>query len=372
MLRSASVFLKRYRIYMAMVLLLLIIGLPVIVSLIQQHQRKAHVTAITASPYPANIDFEPIDSYGTYNPSVLSNPNIGAVDVNMNWANVEPQQGVFNWEPADKEIAAWAKQGKKFTIIVRYIKEAVSTKGCTSLQLLPDWEIARIQNFCDKGILIPDYFDPVFIADLKAYIQAIAQHIVRSPYEHNLLYVRIGVGIGGEGFPLMPGGNHPMDENELNAEGYTPHSWAMWQRTMMTYYKSVFPYTTVIYPVNGQNTDLVTGLPVQVENANWAAANGFGVGQQGLRPGTSSPLFQSLRSHYPDMYIQYQTFLSVGSYEGIQADIEAAKNNGAQFIEWYARDAVVPAYQSLFVGWQHIVDSKFGSTSFTLEETVQK
>lgn len=328
----------------------------------QPTQEGGQVPGTTWSPYPANIDFEPMNSYGTYNPAALDNPNIEAVDINMNWINVEPQQGVFNWRPADNEIAAWAGQGKKFTLIVRYIKEGTSGTDCSSQQLMPAWEIARIQNFCDSdmGTLIPDYFDPTFKADLEAYVQALATHYANSPYRNNLLYVRIGLGEGGEGFPIrFKGDYYTTDAQQLATWGYTPSSWAKWQEEMLASYKSSFWYTRVIYPLNGQDTDPTTGQPVQIEVAMWAAANGFGVGQQGLQPGTNSPIFQQLRSQYPEIYIQYQTFEAVRTFAGIQADIQAADKNGAQFIEWYSQDAVNPAYQPLFAQWQQRVDNKF-------------
>jgi len=115
----------------------------------------------------------------------------------MNWVDVEPQQGVFNWAPADNEAAAWAAAGKRFTLIVKYINEGTSGTDCSSPQLIPSWEIARIPSFCDTdmGTLIPDYFDPTFTADLQAYVQAIARHFAASPYRNNLLYARIAVGL---------------------------------------------------------------------------------------------------------------------------------------------------------------------------------
>jgi len=367
MLKRVFLLLAHHRIKVIILLLLLALALvlPLAILLSQQHPNgggRAPAPGVTSSPFPANIDFESLSSYGTYNPAALANPNIGAVDVNMNWSTVEPQQGVFNWSPADTEIAAWAARKKKFTLVVRYIKEGTSGKNCNSLQFLPVWEIARIQNFCDSdtGTLIPDYFDPTFKADLKAYVQAIAQHISHGPYKNNLLYVRIGVGAGGEGFPLMPRGDYAKDKNVLMDYGYTPQNWAAWQKEMLSSYKSTFLFTTVIYPVNGLDTDHSTGQPVQVENANWAAANGFGVGQQGLRPGTNSPLFRSLRSQYPNLLIQYQTVGAVNSYRGVQADIQAADKNGAQFIEWYASDAGERAYQPLFARWQQTVSDKYG------------
>ena len=312
----------------------------------------------------ANVDYEGFTSYGVYNPAALNNANIGAVDINMNWAQIEPQQGIFNFTPADREAGAWAAKGKSFNLIVRYINEGSPSTDCSSAQLLPAWEISRIQHFCDAdmGTLIPDYFDLTFKQDLMSYVNAIAEHFAKSPVQNRLLYVRVGVGEGGEGFPYMARGDYAVDKQQLISYGYSPSAWAVWQEEMMTYYQAAFSYATVIYPLNGLDIDPKVGKPIQVEVAAWAASRGMGLGQQGLEPGSASFILQSLRAQHPKMFIQYQTIAAIG--EGapeVQADIQAADKNGACFIEWYTQDAINPAYQAMFAQWQHMVDSKYGS-----------
>jgi len=184
----------------------------------------------------ANVDYEGFTSYGIYNPAALNNANIGAVDINMNWAQIEPQQGIFNFTPADREAGAWAAKGKSFNLIVRYINEGSPSTDCSSAQLLPAWEISRIQHFCDAdmGTLIPDYFDLTFKQDLMSYVNAIADHFAKSPVQNRLLYVRVGVGEGGEGFPYMARGDYAVDKQQLISYGYSPTAWAVWQEEMMT------------------------------------------------------------------------------------------------------------------------------------------
>ena len=294
----------------------------------------------------------------------MDNANIGAVDINMNWAQIEPQQGIFNFAPADREAGAWAAEGKSFNLIVRYINEGSPSTDCSRAQLLPAWEISRIPHFCDadQGTLIPDYFDLTFKQDLERYVNVIADHFAKSPAQNRLLYVRIGVGEGGEGFPYMASGDYAVDRQQLTSYGYSPSAWAVWQEEMMTYYQATFSYATVIYPLNGLDTDPRVGKPVQVEVAAWAASQGMGLGQQGLEPGSDSFILQSLRAQYPKMFIQYQTIAAIGGgAPEVQGDIQAADKNGACFIEWYMQDAINPAYQPIFAQWQHMVDSTYGS-----------
>lgn len=326
-------------------------------------------TTISGS-YPANIDYEGISQYGNYNPDALTNPNIAGVDLSMNWAQVEPQPGVFNWAPADKVMAAWSNARKKIVIVVRFANEAGS---CSINQLTPPWELAKIPSFCDTdgGVVIPDYFNSTFLRDWKAYVQAVAQHLATGPYKNNVVYIRLGVGLGGEGFPFLAQGDYATDDKpRLEQWGYSPTVWASWQKDLMSYYKSVFPFTQIIYPLNGLPKDPITGEPVDIENAQWAASQGIGLGQQGLQPHTNIPIFRQLRPQYPNLYIQFSTVFklshNVTSSCDIScvalADIQAAETNGAQFIEWYSQDIINPALQSYFAQWQQYVNSKYGTT----------
>lgn len=368
MKRPAHLTASKWPFIILFVLFLIIILLIFLVEFIIK--KPSH--PIHTNVYPANIDFEPISSYGTYNPAVLADPNIGAVDINMNWFSVEPQQGIFNFAPADTEAAAWARQGKKFTLIVRYINEAGDQHlDCNGEQFLPSWEISRVQNFCDtdKGTIIPDYFDPTFKADLKAYVQAIADHFAQSPYRDSLAYVRVGVGLAGEGFYLMPCEEAPCDfatdKAQLVSWGYSPVAWKNWQEELMSYYQMAFSYATVIYPIVQLDTDPTTGLPVQMEVAYWAAANAMGVGEQGLVPSYPynyaqiKTILASIQLRYPNTYIQFQTDGPVTSPGDVQGDIQTANQFGARSIEWFSNDAVNPSYQSPFQQWQQMVNHKY-------------
>ena len=342
------------------------------------------------SAYPANIDFPASNNgtpagYGSYSQQALQNPIVGGVDINMNWIDVEPQQGVYNFGPLDSVITAWGNLHKKFTLIIRYAIKSGITNGtnCNIHQFLPSWELARITYFCDTGrrMLIPDYFDPVFQQDLKALVKAIAVHIDQSPYKNNLLYARIGLGLAGEGFPLMPcrrGAarcnytDYQASINQLVAYGYSAQNWETWQESMLSYFKSVFHYTTIIYPINQLDINPTTGHPVQMDVAYWAAAHGCGVGAQGLVPVPNysyaqlNVILPTIIQKYPSTFIQFQTVSEVGSYNGIQGDIQTANNYDARAIEWYESDITNPSFQPLFRQWQQKVNSKFAHTSTSL------
>ena len=319
---------------------------------------------------PANIDFAS-GGYGAYDPAALSNPTIGGVDINIAWSEVEPQQGTLSFAPLDAEMRDWAQAGKQFILIVRYANEDTSNRagGCPLRdQYLPTWEMTRIPHFCDSdpGTIIPDYFNATFQADLLSFVQALATHVDSSGYRDHLAYVRIGVGLAGEGFYLTYNqSGFDRAKARLVAWGYSPLAWKNWQEAMLTAFQKAFSYSTVIYPIVKLDTDPTTGEPVQMEVAYWAAAHGMGVGAQGLVPNYPSnyadikTIVAYILSHYPQTYIQFQTVVGIPGPRVIQRDIQTASQLGARSIEWYEDDATNPDYQSLFMGWQHMVSQKF-------------
>lgn len=320
-------------------------------------------TALTGN-YPANIEGGS-NGYGVYNASDLTNPNIEGVDIKMDWAYGEPSQGNINFAPMDKEMSAWVSHGKKFTIIIRYVHEPVKGSCNSSSQYLPTWEVARIPTFCtSNGTRVPDYFNSTFKSDLLAYVSAIAQHVAASPYKKDVAYVRIGVGMGGEGYPCIK--CSASDMQQLDSWGYSVTNWKAWQESMMMSFKKAFPFAPVIYPMGYGEKDPATGQYVDQEVAYWAAANGMGVGQQGLNDkakyanGRIVQTFKYVRAHYPTAYLQYTTVLPVKSASQVQGDIAIAAASGAFSIEWYPQDASNPAYQQYFQQWAQIVSSKTG------------
>jgi len=347
------------------------------------------------SSYPANIEYDPT-GYGTFNPAALTNPNIGAVDINLNWYVVEPQAGLFNFAPADQEIAAWVKQGKKVTLELRFQHETnAPTASCSSDGWLPSWEAAKIPTLCERrnsasGFVIPDYFDPVFQVDWRKYVATVAGHYANSPYRSDVAYTRIALGLGAEAFPIEPCYNpivqrcsaaaYKVAIHTLQAWGYTASSWLKWQERLLSSYKGDFGYTTVIYPINQMlypatnrlNIDSATGNPVDVDVAEWAAAHGIGIGQQGLE-GTYAKDYAKFNEivayvhrHFPNTYIQFQTVAEV-SNKGtsacsagclVERDVRAGEQYGARSIEWYATDDSNPSFQPNFARWQQYVNAQ--------------
>jgi hypothetical protein len=350
-------------------------------------------TAPHAGPVPANIEYDQ-SGYGAYNAAALINPRIGAVDVNLNWYRVEPQPGIYNFGPADQEVAAWAKHGKKVTLELRFQHERnAPAAGCASDGWLPTWEAARIPVLCEHlggsiATVIPDYFNDVFQLDWRSYVATVATHFADGPYRSDVTYVRVALGLGAESFPLEPCYDPATQRcsawayrhaiRTLQAWGYSASTWLVWQERMLASYQSDFADTTVIYPVNQMlfpatsplNVNPATGDQVDVDVARWAAAHGIGIGQEGLDGlyhndfANFNEIAAYVHGHYPSTAIEFQTAnalrVNATATCGVaclaRRDVLAAEHYHARYIEWWSADDLRPVVQRDLAQWQRFVD----------------
>jgi hypothetical protein len=348
--------------------------------------------------YPANVDYPSSGGYGVVNSTVLGEPYVQGADVNMDWSSVEtsndpPNAPTYDWTGLDNEATAAYDQGKHIILVVRAANEtggATVTNGvckADSDQILPSWEISSLQKYqgmngsngiyCDTDLetMVPDWFSSTFQNDFKTFISALGQYASQQPWYHNISYIRIGVGLGGEAFPVMPDDtpsgcspSTPPCQTDAAADLATitndwvptsetfPQAWENFQESMLTAYDADFPAVagtggatypppTLIYPISvipGQEP-LPDGDPEDYGVANWATStySNIGIGQQCLAPGGLDDyadfenIVPMVFANNPDVYIQFQTCGTTTSTAEELGIIQAAEGYGARSIEWY-------------------------------------
>jgi hypothetical protein len=322
-------------------------------------------SASTNDTYPANVDYA-AGGYGAYNSKVLSEPWVQGVDINIDWSTVQPKESLksINWGPLNKTALKWAKAGKHIIIVVRFANETNGVKGATCQkpytgQILPGWEATRVPTFCDKDMntLIPDYFNPTFQSDWLAFVDALGSHLANASYKSSISYVRLGVGLGGESFLLMPNGtggqkDEAADKRAITAAWhYTPQKWQNWQKAMLTAYRAAIPARIpVIYAIAVQDT--YEGHPIDYNVALWAMQHGgFGIGQECLGPtgfgsgdgyADFNNIDNDLITKYPATYLQFQGCGQVTRASEERSIISLAEKYHARSYEWYESTLVPP------------------------------
>ncbi|GEM_PF-3528947 len=294
------------------------------------------------------------EPYGEYDQTALANPNVGTLVVQLDWADVEPQPGVFNFAPADAEVQAAIAQGKQVALLLRFQAGLILSGSSTTCswnyghaQLMPRWvgdSLGESDSFCSHGtaLTIPRYWGAPFLSLWTAFVDEVAAHF--APDASHIAYVRAPVGLGDEAEPMTGPNSKPIssDMRQLLAWGYTPQLWEAWQEDMLTYYQRAFSYAPwVLYTINHQAvndqctsaatitiptfaglTVPCTGRPVEVDVAEWAVDHGFGLGQNSLdsswiwrNPAKDDPpagdvntIFAYAMQHTPRPFMELQTF----------------------------------------------------------------
>ena len=119
----------------------------------------------------ANLGLPPQDE-------VLDDPNVDGVTVRLNWSDLEPTEGQYDFSYLDTTLASVNAAGKKALL-------RIMTQGAK-----PAWVTTAVKNagglffsFTSKGkaTSIPVFWDPTFLAKKTAMIQALGAHLTNTP-----------------------------------------------------------------------------------------------------------------------------------------------------------------------------------------------
>ncbi len=127
-------------------------------------------------------------------------PGLAVIYLRVPWSFLEPEEGRFNWSLFDTPAQRWIAKGKRIALRV----------SCTESWLrhaTPEWVKAAGAEGAEfdfgKGVRAggalwePDYLDPVFLAKLNHFLEAMARRYDGNP---NVDFIDVGTfGMWGEG-----------------------------------------------------------------------------------------------------------------------------------------------------------------------------
>lgn len=109
--------------------------------------------------------------------AALANPSVDGLGIRQDWKDLEPTEGVYNWDFLDSEVARAAAAGKM--VLLR-----INTQSAK-----PDWVTNAVTQaggafftFDKDGVptTIPVFWDPTFLAKKKAMIAALGAHFTNN------------------------------------------------------------------------------------------------------------------------------------------------------------------------------------------------
>ena len=116
---------------------------------------------------------------------------IGAIGYHrFTWSDLEPSEGQFNWKPLEDALAGWDKAGKQFAFGVMCANSHSHTPYVTPKWVFEAGAKCRLIDMKDlpnpyAGIpglkAVPDFRDPIFLAKLRAFLNAMANRYDGDP-----------------------------------------------------------------------------------------------------------------------------------------------------------------------------------------------
>jgi autotransporter-associated beta strand protein len=201
-----------------------------------------------------------------YGPTIYTAGNIGAAYSRCAWADVEPTEGVFNWNPIDNLITAYAPYGLKIgyrIMNVDAVPQWVFQSGTNPVTqtVYPTGAVPMsVPSPYGSTISVPaSWEDPVYVARLKEFISAFGAQYNGNA---NIAFLDIGdYGMDGEENGTFATGLSNVTPDQLQNDFFQP-------------YFTAFPDTQLDVNTN------VGGLYANVYA--WAATQGAGARRDGI------------------------------------------------------------------------------------------
>ncbi|MFC0439681.1 beta-galactosidase [Kutzneria buriramensis] len=283
----------------------------------------------------ADANFHGIYAFsGGNTPDLAGDPDVAGRSLVYYWAQLEPQPGVFRWDLIDQDMAPWVAAGKKVILRVSTAGWASWDKQADSAHGTPAWVYAQgVKSVTEKdGAVLPQYWNPTFLADLDDFVHAFAARYDGNPH---VALIDLPVGIGGETKPDSE--KNPNLLQLWQAIGYTdPTWWTAVQHIIDTYTRAfthtplaVMPDKTFLGNTPGYN---------EAKTLNYAVARGIGLQDNGLLPGRTLP---APWGQTPVISEQRNPTTTDGN--SLDAELQAALDDKATLILVFTADLTNPA-----------------------------
>jgi hypothetical protein len=175
-------------------------------------------------------------------------PEMNGVAFTTYWSVICPQEGKYDFSMIDDALSYWRARGKKVVLAVATVGFPVRMADDSLMSATPAWVMKKVANVTAKiriipyspilsknrGVAsVPSYFDPVFMAETRKLVNALAQRYDGNP---TIAQVRICTGILGED-------NATFDGIQTKYPGFTKDGWTDYTREVTDLYCAAFHHS---------------------------------------------------------------------------------------------------------------------------------
>jgi hypothetical protein len=129
-------------------------------------------------------------------------PDFCGASIVVVWSDVETSKGTYDWSAIDTLIAPYARPGLHVNLLLSDASEECCTNTETPAWIFTQEGVGQVQ--CPSQPPYPNWLDPTFETDYKAFIDAMVAHFSSGggdPYASSIGYMRFGIGAGVEAYP---------------------------------------------------------------------------------------------------------------------------------------------------------------------------
>ncbi len=234
----------------------------------------------------------------------INNPYLSGAELARNWAEIEPEEGQFQWDLIDAPLKLWAGKHKKIILFFKTVQK--KGQNPTQDSATPQWvyDAGAKKITTADGTNWPIYWDNIFLAKYENFVKAVAQHYDGNP---NIEFVVMG--LGAFGTTKLVASDEIMADYINN--GYNKTLWSSTINKITDIYLGEFKKTPIVLTLSsfqkygdGSETYL---HPV----ADYAAKHGvalFNHSLSGLSEFASNPFLP----WYDEFYKKYRTTIILG------------------------------------------------------------
>lgn len=228
---------------------------------------------------------------------LLTNKSLTAAVIKVDWSSFDAGSGTYNFAATDAAIAPYLKAGKKVALVVWAVSDSAAGEYGNASTPGYIWALLGPKNYVNcttqAGVQrLPNYLDPLWATNYKKAIDAIGSHYAHNP---GILYIRVGLGHGGE---TIPGAGW---------QNVFPAGWGVTVASWIAYLKDLLEHEATIPGVQWMVGITPMGNPSdQVPNAIAAVAAPLkiGFGSQGLEK--SDLTAQITTANWKGLFAEYK------------------------------------------------------------------
>ena len=224
------------------------------------------------------------------------------------WTSLNPAPGLYRFDKLDAYIQAALDAGYQGVgvSITTYNGRTAQYGGCASefnqgyaqTPYFVRWGPDGVEGTADDPVIIaddpdtrdcdgdgqpdpwllPKYTDPYYLQQYQTFVEALAQHMLNSPYRDRIAWVGMGTGKDGENIPV----NNSDDDSLLRV--ISPDDWVAFVKDVIDIYHDAFAAgaNAPQIPVMTHNAPFYRATWERREIASYANSKGVGVSVNGI------------------------------------------------------------------------------------------